>query len=127
MSLPHEPTDETRAMVEQWKTDGITKQSMCDALRITYKTLVKHYADQLVGAEDDFEIQFERALKARALQPDCPPAIMIFTAKARLGWRETVPVDPYRDRELGDLSDDELLRLLDKRRRADAPTALIEE
>jgi hypothetical protein len=92
----HKPTDETRALVRQYVTDGMIQEHIAAALGISADTLARHYRDDLTPALEDWKTRFAESIKQRVLKEDCAPALVIFTAKAQLGWREQVPLDPDR-------------------------------
>lgn len=81
------------------------------------KTLRAHYREELEKSAGVFEADLERCFGQRVLAPDCPPALLIFAAKVRLGYREQVPIDPERKKP-EDMTLDELRqRIADVARR----------
>ena len=49
MTKKHEPTSETRAKVNALASVGTTRNEIAANLGVDYKTLMKHYSEQLMG------------------------------------------------------------------------------
>lgn len=112
----HEPTDETRALVRAYAADGVAQPHIAAAIGITDDTLRKYYREELDASKGEWSAKFEQSIKTRVLKDDCPPALVIFTAKTQLGWRELTPKDPDK-RNFAELSDDEIASVVGERAR----------
>jgi hypothetical protein len=94
----------------------MVREHIAAALGITDDTLRKHYPEDLEAADDEWEQKFEASIKTRVLRDDCPPALVIFTAKVKLGWRELTPKDPDRV-DVDNLTDDQLSEIIGRHAR----------
>ena len=90
----HKPTVETRKLAEGAAIAGIPQPTIAKALGITKPTLTKHYGDELRNGAIGFKAEIGNAM-ADGVR-DRQPAMVIFAAKARLGWSE-------KQREIDDL------------------------
>lgn len=86
--IAHVPTEETRQRVRYWSENGTTRERIARAMKMSETTLRKHYAEELAKGDEIFEAALEAQIGSRMMEKDCPPAILIFGAKARLGYRE---------------------------------------
>ena len=92
----HVPTIETRSQVEALIGFGHTQSEVCDFLRITAKTLHKHYRHEIDTAATSANFKVENALFKKATDPKGGhPSVVaaIFWLKARARWQETSKVE----------------------------------
>jgi hypothetical protein len=94
----------------------MAREHIAAALGITDDTLRKHYREDLTESDAEWQTKFEQSIKTRVLRDDCPPALVIFTAKVKLGWRELTPKDPDKV-AVDDLSDEQLAAIVGRRAR----------
>lgn len=83
---PHEPTRESRQLVQLHATVGTQHDQIAKILRIDAKTLRKHYREELDNAMSQANATIGGALFNKAKAGDT--AAMIFWMKTRAGWRE---------------------------------------
>lgn len=83
---PHEPTPETRQLVQLHTTVGTTQNDVARILGIDPKTLRKHYRDELDLSRAKANATIGGALFNKAKGGDT--AAMIFWMKTQAGWRE---------------------------------------
>lgn len=83
---PHEPTPETRHLVQLHATVGTPQATIADILGIDDKTLRKYYREELDQAEARANATIGGALFNKAKGGDT--AAMIFWMKTRARWRE---------------------------------------
>lgn len=83
---PHEPTKESRQLVQLHATIGTPQKVIADILGIDDKTLAKYYRDELDQAMARANASVGGALFNKATKGDT--AAMIFWMKTRAGWRE---------------------------------------
>ncbi len=122
---PHEPTAETRRLVEQHAAVGTPHQQIGKLLGVSVNTLKKHYREEL-----DLGLARANAVVASTLFSQAKAGNItaaIFWMKTRGGWRETAklehggsPGEPIEIRQLDAtrLSDDALAELLAARKHA---------
>jgi hypothetical protein len=84
---PHEPTQESRQLVQLHTTVGTDQETIARVLGIDPKTLRKHYRDELDIARAKANATIGGALFNKAKSGDT--AAMIFWMKTQAGWRET--------------------------------------
>lgn len=84
---PHEPTAETKQLVQLHATIGTPQEDIARVLGIDPKTLRKYYRDELDLASAKANATIGGALFNKAKGGDT--AAMIFWMKTRAGWRET--------------------------------------
>ena len=84
---PHEPTPESRQLVQLHATIGTPQEDVARIVGIDAKTLRKHYRDELDLAHAKANATIGGALFNKAKSGDT--AAMIFWMKTRAGWRET--------------------------------------
>jgi len=84
---PHEPTPESRQLVQLHTTIGTPQEDVARIVGIDAKTLRKHYRDELDLAHAKANATIGGALFNKAKSGDT--AAMIFWMKTRAGWRET--------------------------------------
>lgn len=88
MPMPkHEPTPETRQLVQLHTTVGTNQNDVARILGIDAKTLRKHYRDELDLSLAKANATIGGALFNKAKGGDT--AAMIFWMKTQAGWRET--------------------------------------
>ena len=87
---PHEPTAESRQLVQLHTTVGTTQEDIARILGIDSKTLRKHYRDELDLAKAKANATIGGALFNKAKSGDT--AAMIFWMKTQAGWRETMQI-----------------------------------
>lgn len=105
----HSPTEDQRQRVRRYAASGVSQSRIAKALNISEPTLREHYRKELDESAGVWEADFESSLKRRALDPSQAPAIAIFVAKAVLGMREQVPLDPDKKKP-EDMTLDEIRR-----------------
>ena len=86
MSLPHEPTDVTRAEVKALSSFGNTQEQISTYLDIDIKTLLKYYRRDLDIAVIQANAQVAKRLYNKAVVQDDLSA-QIFWLKTRARWR----------------------------------------
>jgi hypothetical protein len=84
---PHEPTPETRQLVQLHATVGTPQPVIADIIGIDAKTLRKYYRDELDQSLAKANATIGGALFNKAKSGDT--AAMIFWMKTQAGWRET--------------------------------------
>lgn len=88
---PHDPTKESRQLVQLHATIGTTQAVIADILGIDGKTLTKYYREELDQALARANASVGGALFNKAKGGDT--AAMIFWMKTRAGWREKNEID----------------------------------
>lgn len=92
MPMPkHEPTPETRQLVQLHATVGTTQEDIARILGIDAKTLRKHYRDELDLSLAKANATIGGALFNKAKGGDT--AAMIFWMKTQAGWKEKSVVE----------------------------------
>lgn len=94
----HQPTPETRAIVEALHSHGVRQDEISTYLGITPKTLRKHYRFELDTAHITANMQVSKRLFDEAVKPDGSIAATIFWLKTRARWSETAA--PQDDDEI---------------------------
>ena len=88
---PHEPTKESRQLVQLHATLGTPQNVIADILGIDDKTLRLYYREELDQALARANASVGGALFNKATKGDT--AAMIFWMKTRAGWREKQEID----------------------------------
>ena len=88
---PHEPSKESRQLVQLHATIGTPQAVISDILGIDNKTLTKYYREELDQALARANASVGGALFNKATKGDT--TAMIFWMKTRAGWREKQEVD----------------------------------
>jgi hypothetical protein len=88
---PHEPSKESRQLVQLHATIGTPQAVIADILGIDGKTLTKYYREELDQALARANASVGGALFNKATKGDT--AAMIFWMKTRAGWREKQEID----------------------------------
>jgi hypothetical protein len=88
---PHEPSKESRQLVQLHATIGTPQAVIADILGIDGKTLTKYYREELDQALARANASVGGALFNKATKGDT--TAMIFWMKTRAGWREKQEVD----------------------------------
>jgi hypothetical protein len=88
---PHEPTKESRQLVQLHSTIGTPQNVIADILGIDDKTLRLYYREELDQALARANASVGGALFNKATKGDT--AAMIFWMKTRAGWREKQEID----------------------------------
>jgi hypothetical protein len=88
---PHEPSKESRQIVQLHATIGTRQDIIADILGIDGKTLTKYYREELDQATARANAAVGGALFNKAKGGDT--AAMIFWMKTRAGWREKNELD----------------------------------
>lgn len=92
MPMPkHEPTPETRKLVQLHTTVGTTQDNVARIIGIDAKTLRKHYRDELDLSLAKANATIGGALFNKAKAGDT--AAMIFWMKTQAGWKEKSVVE----------------------------------
>jgi plasmid maintenance system antidote protein VapI len=85
-TVPHVPTDETRLLIAELSSFGITHEQMASRLDICVETLNKYYKKELVDGKCKVIQQVARRLVDKALDGDS--SSQMFYLKTQAGWRE---------------------------------------
>jgi len=88
---PHEPTPESRQLVQLHATIGTPQDDVARIIGVDAKTLRKHYREELDLAHAKANATIGGALFNKAKSGDT--AAMIFWMKTRAGWREKQEID----------------------------------
>ena len=88
---PHEPSKESRQLVQLHATIGTRQDIIAGVLGIDKKTLIKYYREELDYAMARANATVGGALFNKATKGDT--AAMIFWMKTRAGWREKHEID----------------------------------
>lgn len=88
---PHEPSKESRQLVQLHATIGTPQNVIADILGIDDKTLRLYYREELDQALARANASVGGALFNKATKGDT--AAMIFWMKTRAGWREKQEID----------------------------------
>jgi hypothetical protein len=131
----HQPTEGTRRTVWTMVAFGVPQEAICKSLKITDKTLAKHYPQEIANAKADMLGQvagslFQQAVGRPAEFDDAGNCIVseqkpyaaagMFLMKTRAGWSEKPqpPAPAPKGGALGDLDVDDLtdeeLEVLDR-------------
>lgn len=86
--ITHEPTAETRKLVETSSGLGLPHESIAALIGIDDKTLRKHYREELDIGKAKANGQIAKTLYQKALSGDT--ASLIWWTKAQMRWSETV-------------------------------------
>lgn len=91
----HKKTPERAALIRSAAQVFTQHHSIARAFKISIHTLLKHYAKELAEGEAHGEIAVAKRLYMIAMGDDLKAAIpaAIFIAKAKLKWREVVPLE----------------------------------
>lgn len=106
MSLPHEPTDKTRAEVSALTSFGNTQEEIAAHIGISVDTLFKYYKPELANSVVRANAKVAAKLFRKATEGEDLTA-MIFWLKTRARWRE-------RDHEDKVINETLVEKLLDK-------------
>ena len=82
----HQPTDQTRKMVERGKMVGLNNEEIAAVLGISSDTLVKYYGIEIDQSKSKVVMQIGGKLIQKAINGD--NTCMIFYLKTQAGWRE---------------------------------------
>ncbi len=88
---PHEPTNESRHLVQLHATIGTRQEIISDILEIDTKTLRKYYRVELDQALAKANATIGGALFNKAKNGDT--SAQLFWMKTRAGWREKQDID----------------------------------
>lgn len=91
MPAAHEPTAQTRRVVENMSAYGIPQEDIANVLDIDRKTLAKYYRAELDTATAKANAKVAETLYKQATDPQNPRSATcgIFWLKTRGGWKET--------------------------------------
>lgn len=92
---PHEPTDLTRAQVDELCNLGMTQLQIARILHISEPTLRKHYREELDAGDARATSEVARNMLNIARDPEHKSAAMVgmFWLKTKGGWRETTKLE----------------------------------
>lgn len=97
MTAQHEPTPESRSIVQALAQFGIPQEQIARKIGVSEKTLRKHYAIELEDGATAANLKVAQNLFAFASGNKGAPTNQvtagIFWAKTRMGWRETQDVN----------------------------------
>ena len=86
--LEHQPTDESRRLVETSSGLGLPHEQIACLVGIDDKTLRKHYRAELDSGKAKANAQIAKTLFSKATAGDT--ASLIWWTKAQMRWSETV-------------------------------------
>lgn len=89
-AIKFRPTEEQRDSVKQLRACGWQADQIAVALRIPARTLYRHFANELKGGEFEIKSKVARNIAFGAVNGD--KTLMIFYAKAQMGWRDSYRV-----------------------------------
>ncbi|RSC23544.1 hypothetical protein EGS47_12710 [Acinetobacter sp. FDAARGOS_515] len=75
MTAKHEPTEKTRAKVKALASVGTTRNEIAANLGVDYKTLMKHYSEQLMGTASSASAMVAQQLLKKASTGDSAAAM----------------------------------------------------
>lgn len=121
---PHDATDKSRAQVEAMAGYGLPQDQIAKVMRIAESTLKKYYAEELSRGAAVANSMVGEALFKQARAGNT--TALIFWAKARMGWKETMVLDNTssdgsmspKGLDASKLSPEALKELMDARRSA---------
>jgi hypothetical protein len=90
----HQPTDQTRKQVAMLSGFGLTLENVARVIGIDYKTLMKHYAEEVELGKAQVQAQVVSALFQNIKNGNV--AAQIFWCKTQLGWKEKVTISVDR-------------------------------
>jgi predicted transcriptional regulator len=86
--MAHKPTENSRAQVSALISYGVTQEEICYFLKITDKTLRKHYARELkTGALVANSAAARKLYQKGVVEGDT--TCLIFWLKTKAGWRDS--------------------------------------
>ncbi|CAB4122778.1 hypothetical protein UFOVP32_67 [uncultured Caudovirales phage] len=87
---PHQPTLQTRKLVELAKGIGYTDEQIARSVGIAVKTLTIHYAEELSAGGEKINLAIAGNLASIASSSTHPRAVTaaIYWTKARMGWAD---------------------------------------
>jgi predicted transcriptional regulator len=88
MNITHEPTPETRKLVESTSGLGLPHEQIAMLVGIDDKTLRKHYREELDLGKAKANSQIAKTLYQKATAGDTTS--LIWWTKAQMRWSETV-------------------------------------
>lgn len=88
----HEPTPESRAVVQELSAFGIPQDRIAERLGISSRTLREHYAEQVDHGKEHANLSVYKTAFDLATSGECP-AMTMFWCKTRMGWKETNVVE----------------------------------
>lgn len=88
---PHEPTDDNRKKIEAMAGYGLPQDQIAKVMRISEATLKKYYAEELSRGCAVANSMVAEALYKQARGGNI--TALIFWAKTRMGWKETMTLD----------------------------------
>lgn len=83
MAARHEPTEKTRAKVKALASVGTTRNEIAANLGIDYKTLMKHYSEQLTGTASSASAMVAQQLLKKASTGDSAAAMFWLKEQAK--------------------------------------------
>ena len=115
----HEPTEQTRDLVEKLSAAGVRYEDIAVYLGITRPTLDKYYSEELKTGTIKANVKVAQTLYQQAMAGSTTAAI--FWLKTRAGWREVQrlemsgadgqPIQVNNGYDLSKLSKEKLLQL----------------
>ena len=85
---PYEATDEQRKLVQHYAALGYTQPQICGLIGCSEPILREHYREELDNGALKINAQVGGKLFQKAMSGDT--AALIFWAKTRMGWKETI-------------------------------------
>ncbi len=98
MTAKHEPTHETRALVEQLAAFGIPQADIAKMVKVAKNTLLRHYAEELETGAIKANAKVAGALfKAATGTGQGAITAAIFWLKTRARWKDTQSLEVSGD------------------------------
>ena len=110
--VSYHPTEEQRRTVRAMAGYGVPHEGIATLLEIDPKTLRRHYRKELDRGSVEATAKVAQSLFQMATV-DKNVAAAIFWMKARAGWREKHEVQLTAVRPMREVSDEELLRVIE--------------
>jgi len=89
MPVIFNPTNTDYRLVRDYCSRGIPVEQICAVLDISYHTYYKYFKRESLLGQAELNLKVGNTFVERVLQPDCPPALLIWWTKARMHWHET--------------------------------------
>ena len=83
MAARHEPTEKTRAKVKALASVGTTRNEIAANLGVDYKTLMKHYSEQLMGTAASASAMVAQQILKKASTGDSAAAMFWLKEQAK--------------------------------------------
>lgn len=84
--IQHIPTEQTRSSVRTLCFYGAPTSEIAATIGISEEMLHKHYEQDILKGRCKASIEVGKAILNKIKQPNCPPSLLMFCAKNRMGW-----------------------------------------